>query len=599
MADPKADQRLAAILVADVAGYSRLMEADERATVTTLDDYRAVFRERVNQHDGRVVDTAGDSVLAVFPSAIGAVAAAMDIQDDLGSRNDALAERKRMRFRIGVNLGDVIEKADGSVYGSGVNVAARLEALAEPGGVTISEDIFRQVDGKTALGFEDIGEHEVKNIARPVRAYRVSTETTSTETPAGPDKPLPLPDKPSIAVLSFDNLSGEPEQEYFAEGIAEDLITSLSHIRWLFVTARNSTFTYKGKAVDVRQVGKELGVRYVLEGSVRMGANRVRVTAQLIDATTGNHVWAERYDRELTDLFDLQDEITEAIVISIGPELDAMERARARRKPPENLDAWESYQRGLWSLYRLTKDENREARRLFERAITLDPSFAAAHAALAYTHILAVNLGFSKDRTETLNQARHAARRAVAEDEKDVFGHTALGRVYTFAGEDQAAIDEIRTAIDLNPNFALAHHGLALAMISVNKPEEAMREADAAARLSPHDPLHGFYDAIRSVACFLTHDYEQAIEWAQKASRRPTGIGFWPYALLASALAHLGRLEEAERALEEMRRREPDVSLQFVKRAVWWRHDHAENLFEGLGKAGLDIPDEPEGVDLS
>ena len=581
----EAKRRLAAILAADVAGYSRLMGDDERATLDTLNSCRDVFRAHVSGCRGRVVDTAGDSVLAVFDSVVEAVECALAVQAEIGERNAGLAEARRMHFRIGINLGDVIEQDDGTIYGDGVNVAARLEGLADPGGVCISDKVHTEVQGKLDLSFRDIGEHEVKNIANPVQAFRVLAEH------AGPDaieSTLALPDKPSIAVLSFDNLSGDPEQEYLGDGIAEDLITALSRLRWLFVIARNSAFTYKGTPVKVQQVAEELGVRYVLEGSVRRGGNRVRISAQLIEANTGNHIWAQRYDRELADIFDLQDEITETIAAAIEPEIGEVERARARRKPPENLDAWESYQRGLWSLYQFTKGENREARRLFHRAINLDPSFASAHAALAYAHILAVNLGFSEDRTETMSQARQAALRAVAEDEKDAFGHTALGRVHTFAGEEQAAINEIRTAIDLNPNFALAYHGLALAMISFNDAEETMRAADAAARLSPHDPLYGFYDAARSLAAFLKHDFEQAAEWAEKASRRPTIIGFWPYAQLASALAHVGRLEEAELALTELRRREPTVSLQFVKSAVWWRHDHLENFFEGLRKAGLD-----------
>jgi len=587
---------LAAILAADVAGYSRLMEADERATVATLDAHRAVFREHVAGHGGRIVDTAGDSVLAVFPSAIGAVEAAVAIQETLRDRNEDLPEDRRMRFRIGINLGDVIEKDDGSIYGSGVNVAARMESLAEPGGICVSGNVHDFVESKVDLSFEDIGEREVKNITRPVHAYRVGPAAATAAT-ASSEKPLALPDKPSIAVLAFDNLSGDPEQEYFADGIAEDLITELSRLRWLFVTARNSSFAYKGRSPDVRQVGTELGVRYVLEGSVRKGANRIRVTAQLIDATTGNHVWAERYDRELADLFDLQDEITEAIVASVGPELDAMERERARRKPPENLDAWDSYQRGLWNLYQFTKDGNREARRLFDRAIKLDPSFAPAYAALSYAHNLAVNQGFTEDRAESLSQARQAALRAVAEDEKDAFGHTTLGRAYTYAGEDQAAINAIRTAIDLNPSFALAHHCLALAMIAVNNPEDSLRAANTASRLSPHDPMYAFYDAVRSVACFLMHDYEQAIEWAEAGRRRPTIIGFWPCVLLAAGLAHLGRREEATQALEEARRHEPNVSLEFIKRAVWWRHDRLDNLFEGLRKAGLEESGEPAAAD--
>jgi adenylate cyclase len=590
----EAKRRLAAILAADVAGYSRLMGDDEGATLETLDACRNVFSVHILSHDGRLVDTAGDSVLAVFDSVVEAVGCATAVQNELAGRNAALAVNRQMHFRVGVNLGDVIAKDDGTIYGNGVNVAARLEGLAEPGGIALSEDAYRQIEAKMALDFTDIGEHDVKNIARPVRAYRTGRGNAD----AAPARTrLSLPDKPSIAVLAFDNLGGDIEQEYFADGISEDLITALSRIRWLFVTARNSSFAYKGMSPDVRKVGEELGVRYVLEGSVRKGGNRVRVTAQLIEAMTGNQVWAERHDRELTDLFDLQDEITEAIVAAVGPELDARERELARRKPPESLDAWDNYQRGLWSLYQFTKDGNREARQCFGRAIEIDPSFASAYAAMAYAHGLAVNQGFTEDRTESVKQARHAAQKAVAADEKDAFGHTVLARAYTYAGEDQAAIKQIQTAIGLNPNFALAYHVLALAMVAVNNPDESISAANTASRLSPHDPMYAFYDAVRSIACFLSRDYEQAVEWAESGTRRPKLVGFWPCALLASALALLGRNEEAKRALDEARRHEPKLSLDFVRRAVWWHHDQLENLFEGLQMAGLDIAEAPAAAD--
>jgi adenylate cyclase len=337
----EAKRRLAAILAADVVGYSRLMGADEEATIAALNASRNIFRDHITRRQGRIVDTAGDSVLAVFDSVVEAVRAAVEIQKNLAVRDSNLPEDRRMRFRIGVNLGDIVEQADGTIYGDGVNVAARLESLAEAGGICLSDSAHMLADGKLDAEFESIGEHTVKNITKPVRAYRVQSGNPSVTKDARLS--LKLPDKPSIAVLPFDNLSGDPEQEYFADGIAEDLIAALSRFRWLFVTARNSTFAYKGRSLDVRQVGQELGVRYVLEGSVRKGGNRVRVTVQLIDAVTGNDLWADRFDRDVIDLFALQDEITEAIVASVGPELDVLERDRARRTPPENLDAWESY----------------------------------------------------------------------------------------------------------------------------------------------------------------------------------------------------------------------------------------------------------------
>ena len=595
MADPHVDKRLAAILAADVAGYSRLMETDERATVATLDAYRAVFQEHVTAYGGRIVDTAGDSVLAIFPSAIGAVAAAKDIQEDLGTRNEALPEQQRMRFRLGVNLGDVIEKDDGSIYGSGVNVAARLESLAEPGGICLSGKVVEEVEGKSDCGFEDIGEHEVKNIARPVRAFHL----TDTKAPvAASGETLALPDKPSIAVLAFDNLSGDPEQEYFADGIAEDLITALSRLRWLFVTARNSTFAYKGQSPDIRRVGQELGVRYVLEGSVRRSGARVRVSAQLIDATTGNHVWAERYDRELADLFDLQDEITETIAAAIEPEIGEIERDRARRKPPDNLDAWESYQRGLWHFYQFTGDENRRARELFGRALEFDPGFAPVHASLAYSHLLDVSLGWGDNPGKSLGHAHLKAQKAVALDDKDSFAHTMLGRFYVVTGDLNAATDEFGAAIGLNPSFALAHYGLGQAMMGLGQPDVGITEIDSAERLSPHDPFVWLFDVNRSLACFSKPDYEAALRHAEKAKRRGAQSGFWPDTEAAAALAQLGRHEEATRALRSARAHQPKLSMLFVRRALpFKRQEPFENFFDGLRKAGLDIPDEPGAAD--
>lgn len=412
MADAKVEQKLAAILAADVAGYSALMGDDERATVATLDEYRAVFREHVAEQGGRVVDTAGDSVLAAFPSTIGAVRAAAAVQDELKTRNAQLSEDRRMRFRIGVNLGDVIEKADGTVYGDGVNIAARLESLAEPGGLTISGTTFDQVDGKLDLGFKYLGEKEVKNIAKPVRVYRA--ELDANETQLRPSGATSEAERPSIAVLAFENLSGDPEQEYFADGIAEDLITALSRIRWLFVIARNSTFAYKGRSPDIRRVGKELGVRYVVEGSVRKGGERVRITAQLVDAATGKHIWAERYDRDLSDIFALQDEITETLVAALQVEVGEFERERAHRKPPESLDAWESYQRGMWHLWKMNAKDLAEACRLFQRAGDLDPNFAQAFAALGYTLYAQVALSHAVSPLENLDQALRFANKAIA-----------------------------------------------------------------------------------------------------------------------------------------------------------------------------------------
>ncbi len=594
MADPHADQRLAAILAADVAGYSRLMEADERATVATLDAYRAVFQEHVAACGGRIVDTAGDSVLAAFPSAIGAVEAATAIQEALRGRNEALPEQQRMRFRIGVNLGDVIEKEDGSIYGSGVNVAARLEGLAEPGGICLSGSAHEQAEGKIDAGFQDIGEHAVKNIARPVRAYRIGADSADA---SPPEKPLALPDKPSIAVLPFDNLSGDTEQEYFADGIAEDLITALSCIRWLFVIARNSTFTYKGKPVKVQQVAEELGVRYVLEGSVRRGGNRVRISAQLIEATTGNHIWARRYDRELIDLFDLQDEIAGAIAAAIEPEIGEAERERARRKPPGNLDAWNTYQRGMSQLWRMTSNDIDEAIRTLQRATELDPNFAQAYAGLGYSLFLKVAFAYTNAPRQDLDQALQAASNAIALDEKEALGHFALGRTQTLIGEFDTAIAELQTAVELNPNLAIAHYGLAFALTYGGEPEQAIPIFDTAIRLSPHDPAIWTFYGFRGLAYFLLQDYEAAIMNFQRAIRHPRTQP-WPYAWLASALAQLDRFEEARAALKKLLKMRPDYTPAVQLASASPLDPKAmvplfQPWIDGLRKAGLDIADEP------
>jgi adenylate cyclase len=449
-------RRLAAVLSADAVGYSRLMSENEEETIEALADCRRIFRQGVAGHEGRVVDTAGDSVLAVFASIVEALRSAVDIQEALRRRDEGVPPARRMAFRIGVNVGDLVEQADGTVYGDGVNIAARLQGLAEPGTVCVSEAAYAQARNKVDAGFEFLGEQEVKNIAEPVRAYRLRPGQ------GGPPavEPRPAATRASIAVLPFDNMSADAEQEYFSDGITEDLITALSRIRWLLVVARNSTFTYKGKAVDVKQVGRELGVRYVLEGSVRRAGTRVRITAQLIDAVTGGHVWAERYEREIADVFAVQDEITETITAAIEPELANAERERARRKPPQSLDAWDLYHRGLWHLSRFEAKDIAEAIALFERAVALDPTCAAFYSELARAHFFAHALG-TDDSGCGLEQAFAASRHAIGLDGKDAMAHCTLGRAY---GARDAARRSVRQPAARFPAWAtlastLAHGG--------------------------------------------------------------------------------------------------------------------------------------------
>lgn len=420
MADARVQRRLTAILVADVAAYSRLMSNDEEGTLAALKACRRQLTDpKVAEHHGRIVKTTGDGFLAEFASAVDAVRCAVEIQRAMAERNTAIPEDRRIKFRIGINVGDVLID-EGDIYGDGVNIAARLEVLASPGAICLSEDAYNQIKNKLTLNVSDIGEQHLKNIARQVRVYAVWLDGLL-------DRPtLALPDKPSIAVLPFQNMSGDPEQEYFADGMVEEIITALSRVRWLFVIARNSSFIYRGRAVDVKQIGRELGVRYVLEGSVRKSGGRIRITAQLIDALTGAHLWADRYDRDLADIFAVQDEITSSVAAIIEPALAEAERQRVLRKPPGSLDVWETYQRGLWHFYKYDADENRVAQNLFRRAIELDPNFAAGHHGLAFAQHLDSWLYSTPSWTEVARSGLEEARTAVLLDEKDSMAHAVL-----------------------------------------------------------------------------------------------------------------------------------------------------------------------------
>jgi adenylate cyclase len=582
------ERRLAAILIADVYGYTRLMGEDEAGTLQRLTTLReGVLGPLIAEHAGRIVKLMGDGLLVVFASIVDAVGCAIAWQTAVGGQETKRPEGSRLIFRIGVNLGDVLVEGD-DIYGDGVNIAARLEALAEPGGICLSGDAYRQVRGKIEANFEDLGEREVKNVAEPLRVYRIAAQRSPSDTPPSTTKPLPLPDKPSIAVLPFDNMSGDPEQEYLADGISEDLITALSKIRWFFVIARNSTFTYKDQAVEVTQVAKELGVRYVIEGSVRKAGNRVRVTAQLIDAMTGRHVWAERYDRDLTDIFELQDEMTQTIVAAVEPELGAAERERAVHKPPENLDAWETYQRGLWHLFNITKDHNAEALRLLRRVRELDPDFAAAYAYEAFLHYMNVVLGWTDDPAESLAAGMTTVNRALALDDKDAVAYFAAGRIYVMRGEHDASIAALETSLSLDPNFAQAHYGLGFTLAMVGQLEEALERISKAERLSPRDPMFWGFTIVHAFACLLSNDYEAAVHWAQKTLQIPRAIGHWPHAMLAAPLAHLGRMDEARAEIKLALEQKPDLSISHLKKTFPTKHpDGLAPYIDGLRKAGL------------
>jgi adenylate cyclase len=566
------------------------MQDDEQATVATLDACRAVFRDRIESNRGRVVDMAGDSVLGVFETATGAVQCALDVQEELGERSAALPEARRMQFRIGVNLGEVIEKADGSIYGDGVNIAARLEALAEAGGVCISGKVLDEVEHRIAAGFEFQGEQEVKNIAKPVTTYRILTGPDRTRAAGprrsgGPARESPIP---SIAVLPFDNMSGDPEQEYFSDGVTEDVITALSHIRSFFVIARNSTFTYKGKAVKVQQVARELGVRYVLEGSVRKAGDRVRVTAQLVDAETGNHIWADRYDGRLEDIFDLQDEITETVVGTIEPKLTLAEVERAKHKRPESLGAYDYCLRGLAHLNAYTHEDNAEALRLFRRAIDIDPGYGRAHAHASQCYVQRPQVGGASLSDEDKAEAIRLADAAVGAgpDDPTILWIAALSRA--FLGRDfDGAVALIDKSLALNRNSASAWRISGLLRCYAGDPETAIEHAEGAMRLSPRDPMAWTFHSVLATAHMQAKRYEEAATWAKKAIRENPKSST-PYRTLAASCVHLGRLEEGREAMRQMLSLEPGLTIaEFQRTYPIARYANLESYLDGLRRAGM------------
>lgn len=590
MSDAELRQRLAAILAADAVGYSRLMSIDERATVSALDSARNIFRTHVESNTGRVIDMAGDSVLAVFETAAGAATAALSIQEEVNALAESADAGRGMRFRIGLHLGDLIEKPDGTVYGDGVNIAARLEALAAPGGIAVSESIRSAVKGKIGASFEDQGEQRVKNIADPVRAYRLIRDSGNLAG-ASPQREdaSSVSGRPSIAVLPFDNMSGDASQTYIADGLTEDLITALSKYHWLRVVARNSTFAYKGQAVDVRRAARELDAKYVVEGSVRRSGNRLRVTAQLLDGATGEHVWAERYDRDLEDMFKLQDEINSMIVGRLEPELGAAERERALKKPTSNLGAWDCYHLGLSQMYQFTQAGNLEAQRLFRRAIELDARFAQAQARLAYCMILEMVYFDAPPTQEALDEALRLARSAAALDAEDAFCLMALGRVYIARREYEMGQAACKAAVALNSNMGIAYCGMGDALAYSGRLVDAIPCFEEALRLSPNDPWRWAFFSYGALAFILDGRPEQAVDWAQKALLVPN-CQYWAQAHLACALGYVGRIAEATESLARLRQVNPGFSLAYARERLFYLQsdEQIERYLEGLRRAGLE-----------
>jgi len=533
-----------------------------------------------------VVKLMGDGTLMEFGSVVDAVTFAVDLQRAMAGRNVDVPEDRQVTYRIGINIGDIIVEGD-DIYGDGVNIAARLEGLAEPGGICVARNVYNQVKTKVEASFEDLGEKEVKNIPEPLRVYRVATERLPSAATSPATKPLPLPDKPSIAVLPFDNMSLDPDQGFFADGIAEDIITELSKFRSLFVIARNSSFSFKGQAINVKELSEKLGVRYIVEGSVRRVGKRVRVNAQLIDAIADAHLWAERYDRELNDIFAVQDEVTLAIVTAIEPALGSAERERAHRKPTKSLGAWESYQRGLWHAYCFTAVENAEAQSHFRRAIARDPDFAPGHAGLAYALFLSVMLGFGGGAESSVAEASEAAHRAIMLDPEDAFGQATLGRVHQMKGEHEAAISAYEKALTLSPNFASAHYGLGWTLIYSGRPEEGLLAVDNAIRLSPRDPMLWGFLTLKGLAFVAMDRHEEALKWIRKALQQ-SNAGVRTHMFEVIALAHLGRIEEAKEALQRVYTIKSDFDMDFVRATAKMMHpSSAKRYIDGLRKAGL------------
>ncbi|MEE8383099.1 MAG: adenylate/guanylate cyclase domain-containing protein [Thermodesulfobacteriota bacterium] len=627
MTTKKVKRKLAAIFSADVKGYSRLMGDDEVATIRTLEEYREVMSMHIERQGGRVVDSPGDNLLAEFSSVVDAVESAVEVQRHLKTKNAELPENRKMEFRIGINLGDVIEEGE-RIYGDGVNIAARIESLADAGGICISGTAFDQVKNKLNLGYEFRGKHDVKNIEEPVRVYKVLMEPEGvgkvigevspktrqwqkaaiaslvviiivagvlaiwnfylgrpSKEPASSDRmAFTQLHKPSIAVLPFVNMSRDPEQEYFSDGMTEDLITDLSKISGLFVIARNSVFTYKGKPVKVEEVGRDLNVQYVLEGSVRKAGNRVRISAQLIEATTKRNLWAERYDRDLEDIFALQDEVTEKIVAALSVKLTEDEQKRLLRKYTDDMKAYDYYLRGLEYYYRMTGEANIQARQMLERAVDSDPEFAAAYAYLGLTHWADWALWGSQE-PQTLERAFELAKKAIALDDQQPEGHALLGEIYLWKKQYEQSIVEMNKAIAIDPNAFDGFARLASVFNFSGRPDEAIEFMNKAMKLNPVYPV--WYPFNIGHAYFLKGQYEEAIVIMKRViDRNPNFLP--PYAFLAVSYVELKQEKEAHSVATELKRLNPNHSfVDSLKRIPYKDEAILERIFYNLRKAGV------------
>ena len=584
-------RKLAAILAADVVGFSRLTGADEDRTLARLRALRSdVMDPTIAVHKGRVVKRTGDGVLAEFRSVVDAVRCAIEVQNSMIERNSGVPPERRIEFRIGVHLGDVVEESDGDLMGDGVNIASRLEGVAQPGAICLSEDAYRQVRSRLDLAINDLGETRLKNIAEPVRVYslqvgvapQVQARTAAADGPSGQ---LPLPDKPSIAVLPFQNMSGDAEQEYFSDGMTEDLITDLSKISGLFVIARNSSFVYKGKSVKVQEIGRDLGVRFVLEGSIRKAGSRVRITAQLIDAASGGHLWGERFDRDLTDIFSTQDEVVEKIVGALAVKLTRGEEQRLHRRATSNVEAYETWLRARQWLARSTPEAATQAKATYRRAIELDQNFAAPHAGLSLTALAEYVSDWAADPAQALNEAETWARRAVELSDQEPVSHLALGSVLLWRRDHDGALAEFRRMTALDPNFAQGHAAIGLVLMYAGQAAEALEPIALAMRLDPHySPIVLHFLAQANFS--LGHYEVAAQQLVERIVRTPSTDA--SRMLLASCYGHLGRTEDARVAWAELLKVKPDFSLTQRARVLPYKDaGDFQRIVDGLAKAGL------------
>jgi adenylate cyclase len=582
--EQRVQRRLAAILAADVVGYSALMERDEEATFAEFERLkRELIEPSLSRHEGRLIKTTGDGALAEFASPLAAVRCAVEIQDHLASRSGSL------RLRVGLNLGDVIVGQDGDLYGDGINIAVRLEGIADPGGILISEKVYSEVEGKLDAGFEDRGKQQLKNISKPVRAYAVRAGAYSAPT-EGLSAALPLPDKPSIAVLPFQNMSGDPEQDYFADGMVEEITTALSRFKSLFVIARHSSFTYKGRAVDVKQVGRELGVRYVLEGSVRRVANRVRITGQLVETASGVHLWADRFDGGLDDVLDLQDQVTESVVGAIAPAVEQAEIERAKRKLTDSLDAYATYLRGLASLYRFgNRQANEEALRFFYRAIELDPDFALAYIRATDCYAYAKGSGWIAGTANEISEVTRLARRAFELGKDDAIALCGSGWALAYVARDlERGAGLIDRALVLNSNLAEAWYGGGWVKNWLGEPKAAIERFARAMRLSPLDPRAIDMRAATAHAHFFLGSYDEAASWAAMALE--DNPDFQPGLRIAAASnAMAGQPQQAQKAVARLQQLNPTLRVSNLKDVLgpYRRAEDLSRYGEGLRRAGL------------